>query len=393
MESPPTKRRKTSPLTHHSITPQDSQTRPESQDGERSSKGRASFMSPTKASLARFNPSLLPPSSASDPQRPRSQGSESERSRIRVGTNWLIPQIPRAGVAEPASTTERTIAAPFLSGNGQGLRAAPRRRSRTPGKEHTPSKHTQLLPSLNSRVALPAEAREQGNGVHTANPEGQPLLPFPSLTGAQVTSTNGAPSTSELPHLPSTPTHHGIPGQRSGMGFSEDGEPSLPSTPVHLGLEAPAERPKGLLFSSPNRRLKRKGTTATKSSALKPNDSGASPSVKTSNSVPSSLGSRIYISSIPQPPPTEQQAAQLKLREDLVAMEQQLQDIEDCLIRQTLFLKWHPKDGKETREISKLKKDILTRSAKISRFRGEIDSAGTPKSPGRGRQDNAVGTL
>ena len=392
MDSPPTKRRKTSPLTHLSITPQDSQTRPESQDGERSSKGRASFMSPTKASLARFNPSLLPPSNASDPKRPRSQGADSERSKIRGGTNGLTPQITRAGVAEPASTTERTIAAPFLSANGQGLRAEPRRRSRTPGKEYTPLKDTQLLPFPSSRVSLPAEARGQGNGVHATNPEGQPPLPLPSLTGVQVSSTNGAPPASESPHLPSTPTHRGIPGQRSGMGFSEDGEPSLPSTPVHLGLEAPAERPKGLLFSSPNRKSKRKEMTATKSSPLKPSDNGPSPFVKTSKSVPSSLGPPIYISNIPQPPPTEQEAAQFRLKESLMAMEQQLQDIEDRLIRQTLFLKWHQEDGKETREISKLKKDILTRSAKISRFRSDIELAGTPESTVRGRQDNAVGT-
>ena len=392
MDFPIAKRRKTSPLTHLSITPQDSQTRPESQDGERSSKGRASFMSPTKASLARFNPSLLPPSNASDPERPRSQGADSEKFRIRGGTNGLTPQISRTGAAEPANTTERTIAAPFPSANGQGLRAAPQRRSRTPGKEYTPLKDTQLLPFPKSRVSLPAEARGQGNGVHATNPEGQPPLPLPSLTGEQVSTTNGAPPASESPHLPSTPTHRGIPGQRSGMGFSEDGEPSLPSTPVHLGLEAPVERPKGLLFSNPNRKSKRKETTATKSSPLKPNDTGPSPSMKTSKSVPSSFGPRIYISSIPQPPPTEKEAAQLRLKESLIAMEQQLQDIEDRLIRQTLFLIWHQEDGKETREISKLKNDILTRSAKISRFRGEIELAGTPESTVRGRQDNAVGT-
>ena len=392
MDSPPTKRRKTSPLTHLSITPQDSQTRPEFQDGERSSKGRASFMSPTKASLARFNPNLLPPSIASDPERPRSQGADSERSKIRGGTNGLTPQIPRAGVAEPANTTEKTIAAPFLSANGQGLRAAPRRRSRTPGKEYTPLKDAQLLPFPKTRVSLPAEVRGQGNGVHASNPEAQPSLPLPSLTGGQVSTTNGVPPASESPHLPSTPTHRGIPGQRSGMGFSEDGEPSLPSTPVHLGLEAPAERPKGLLFSGPNRKSKRKETTATKSSPLKPDDAGPRPSVKTSRSVPSSLGPRIYMPSIPQPPPTEQEAAQLRLKQSLMAMEQQLQDIEDRLIRQTLFLNWHQEDSKEITEISKLKKDILTRSAKISRFRGEIELDGRPESTVRGRQDDAVGT-
>ena len=391
MDSPPTKRRKTSPLTHLSITPQDRQTRPESQDGERSSKGRASFMSPTKASLARFNPSLLAPSNVSDPERPRSQGSDSERSKIRGALNGLTSQITQAEVAEPASITERITGAPFLSTNGQGLHAAPRRRSRTPGKHSAPF-NAQLLSLPNATESLPAEALEQGNGGHATDPERQSPLPLPSPTRVQVTSTNSVPAGTESTHLPSTPKHGGIPGQRSGMGFSEDGEPSLPSTPVHLGLEAPAERPKGLLFSSPNRRSKRKETTATKSSPLKPNDAGPSHSLKTSDSVPYSLGSRIYISSVPQPPPTEQQAAQLKLRESLLAMEQQLQDIQDRLVRQTLFLDWYQKDGKETKEISKLKKDILTRSAKISRFRDEIDFAGMPGSTDRGRQGNMVET-
>lgn len=391
MDSPPPKRRKTSPLKHLSITPQDRQTRLESQDGERSSQGRASFMSPTKASLARFNPSLSAPSNASNPERPQSQGSDRERSKIRGGSNGLTSQITQAGVAEPASATERTTGSPFLSTIEQGLHAAPRRRSRTPGKEFTPINNTEF-PLPNTRELLPAEARGQGDGGHTTDPEGQSPLPLPPLTRVEVTSTNGAPAANESTHLPSTPTHSGIPGQRSGMGFSEDGEPSLPSTPIHLGLEALAERPKGLLFSSPNRRSKRKETTATKSSPLKPKDAGPSHSLKTSDSVSRSLGPRIYISSVPRPPPTEQQAAQLKLRESLQAMEQQLQDIEDGLMKQTLFLKWYQKDGKETKEISKLKKDVLTRSAKISRFRDEIDFTGMPETTGRGGRDDTVET-
>ena len=349
-------------------------------------------MSPTKASLARFNPSLLPPSNASDPERPRSQGSDNERYKIQGGTNALTPQIRRAGVAETAGTTERTPVPP-LSANGQGLRAAPRRRSRTPGKDYTPLRDAQLLPFPNSTVSLPTESQAQDNGVHATDPEGQLPLRLPPLTGLQVSTTNGALPASENPHLPSTPTHRGIPGQRYGMGFSENGEPSLPSTPVHLGLEAPAERPKGLLFSSPHRKPKRKEKIAKKSSPLKPSNNGPEPSVTTSKSVPSSLGPPIYISSIPQPPPNEQEAAQLRLKESLVAMERQLQDIEDRLMRQTLFLKWHQEDGKETREIPKLQKDILTRSAKISRCRADAELAGTPKSTVRGHQDNAVGTL
>ena len=392
MDSPPPKRRKTSPLTHLSITPQDGQTRLESRDGERSSQGRASFMSPTKASLARFNPSLLAPSNASDPGRPQSQGSDRERSKIRGGLNGLMSQTTQADIAEPASTAERITGAPFLGTNGQGLHAAPRRRSRTPGKQSTPSNNTQLLPLSNARESLPAEERGQRNRGHATDPEGQSPLPLPALTRVEVSGTNGAPTANESTHLPSTPTHSGIPGQRSGMAFSEDGEPSLPSTPIHLGLEAPAERPKGLLFSSPNRRSKRKETTATKSSPLKPKDAGPSHSLKTSDSVSRSLGPRVYISSVPRPPPTEQQAAQLKLRESLQAMEQQLHDIEDELMKQTLFLKWYQKDGKETKEISKLKKDVLTRSAKISRFQDEIGFTGMPETTDRGSQDDTVET-
>ena len=390
MDSPPPKRRKTSPLTHLSITPQDRETRLKSQDDERISQGRASFMSPTKASLARFNPSLLAPSNASDPVRPQSQGSDTERSKIRGDLNGLTSQITQADVAEPASTAERITGAPFLSTNGQGLPAAPRRRSRTPGKQSTPSNITQLLPLSDARRSLPAEERGQRNRGHAIDYERQSPFPLPPLARSDVTSTNGARAANESTHLPSTPTHSGVPGQRSGMGFSEDGEPSLPSTPIHLGLEAPAERRKGLLFSSPNRRSKRKETTAKKSSPLKPKDAGPSHSLKTSDSVSGSLGPRIYISSLPRPPPTEQQAEQLKLRESLQAMEHQLQDIEDDLMKQTLFLKWYQKDGKEIKEISKLKKDVLTRSAKISRFRDEIGFIGMPETTDRGSQDDTV---
>ena len=73
-------------------------------------------------------------------------------------------------------------------------------------------------------------------------------------------------------------------------------------------------------------------------------------------------------------------------------MEQQLHDIEDELMKQTLFLKWYQKDGKETKEISKLKKDVLTRSAKISRFQDEIGFTGMPETTDRGSQNDKVET-
>lgn len=69
MNFSPSKRRKISPNSAVRVNRHDVQRRSESQDGHLCSIRTASFMSPTKASLARFNPKLLPPSTLFSPHR------------------------------------------------------------------------------------------------------------------------------------------------------------------------------------------------------------------------------------------------------------------------------------------------------------------------------------
>ena len=52
----------------------------------------------------------------------------------------------------------------------------------------------------------------------------------------------------------------------------DNGEPDLPLTPTQLGKEPAPDLPKGILFSSPTRRARRKRVTGVKSSPLKPRD-------------------------------------------------------------------------------------------------------------------------
>ena len=380
MESVPSKRRKTSPSTHVPVTAQFSQTRPLPQDGGQISSSRASFMSPTKASLARFNPNLLPQSNLSEPLRPRSQGSDSERPRTRDGINGHAYQQARSGLVESSDTVRRSIETPMLGANGQGLRATPRRRSRNLGIHYSPSTSTRPPVFPNPRASPPEEARERGDGLQAIHGVGQAHIPHEPDTEAPSAGTNGVPRTSQSPRLPSTPTHPGLPRATSDVSFSEHVEPSLPSTPIHLGLEDPPERPKGLLFNSPSRRTKRKGPGATNSSPLKPVGPAPEHRVSKSSAPLSNLGPRVFISSTPRPAPNEEETAELRMRESLVALEKQLQDIEHRLIRQTLVSNWQPQDSKEMKELSKLKKQVSAKSTKVSRLREEAQQYGIVRS-------------
>lgn len=369
MDTASFKRRKTSPSTSVPNNGQNTQTRPISQDGEQSSSRRASFMSPTKASLARFNPNLLPRSNASEPQRPRSQGSDGERLGTRGVVNGNTQQDTRARLEEPRNTLDRLSA---VSANGQGLRATPRRRSRTPGNDHTPVRSTRPLFVPNPRASPPEEAREAQNGLEATNAEGQALLPRQPNTSGQFVVANGASHASQTPNSPSTPLHGGLPRATSGMDFNEDGEPSLPTTPVHFGLEAPPESPKGLLFSSPSRRPKRKKKGTAKSSPLQLVDAALVRPISISSAPLPNLGPRLFIAKTPRPPPKAEEAEELRMRENLAGLEKQLQDIENCLIRQTLVSMWHQGESKEMKEHSRLKKDVSMRSTKVIRSREEI---------------------
>lgn len=173
---------------------------------------------------------------------------------------------------------------------------------------------------------------------------------------------------------PSTPIRKAIYGTTSGMGQGEDGEPSLPSTPIHLGLEKPPDPPKGLLFSSPIKRTRRKGTASLKSSPLKPKDT-PDRQIKSSNFWNATLGARSYIDKTPKPPLTAQEVEYASMKERLATLEEQLKALAETMFRKTLVSGWHSDEGvqdRDLREITKMKKEVLANSTKVLRSREEI---------------------
>ncbi|KAL2047594.1 hypothetical protein N7G274_000636 [Stereocaulon virgatum] len=367
MDSAPAKRLKTSPSTRVPVNGHEIQTRSISRNGDQSSSTRASFMSPTKASLARFNPSLLSQPNVTEPRRSRSQESDGERRGVSGDTVGNTHQKARDGLEEPRG--------PFgehSSANGQGLRATPRRRSRTLRDEYTPNKNTYPVIVQNLRASPPDGAREGRNGIDATDTEGQAVYsPRPGFD-TSFADTNSAPPASPSPNLPSAPTHLRLLRAGSGMSFDEDGEPSLPSTPVHLSLEAPQQPPERSFFSSPSRRPKRKGKAITKTLPLETPEAAPERSIPPPNRQMSNLGPRIYISTIPQPPPMSEEVEQFRMRDDLARLEKELQDIEDRLIRQTLVSRWQQEGSNATKELAKLRRDASLRGRKILRSREQM---------------------
>ena len=269
MDSSPAKRRKTSPTTAVAVSASNTTTRPVRQDGGQTTSSRASFMSPTKASLARFNPSLLPRPkvAASAPRlgqtsikqqsvhkvRKETTGNDSARmSQPTTPTRELDGQYQtgvttmnaRAATASPGRTT-RSL--------GGGMSAAPRRRSHTPGRASLPMKTTGTTPEVNAAASPPEAAEEKIDTVQEIMDSQleQELQDGAGRRGGRVANVDKAVN---------------IPYQ------AEPEEPELPPTPTELGLEPPPERPKGLLFSSPSRRARKKRGASLKSSPLRPRD-------------------------------------------------------------------------------------------------------------------------
>jgi len=276
----------------------------------------------------------------------------------------------RAKSSEPSARATGMTSTLGVKTNGQGLFATPRRRSRTPEGETKPSKKAKLAPIEDIRASPPEEAREEHNVVQDT----------PSIGGEDVGSNGyngqshkmdllGPMPATEQPQLPYTPSHLGLPGPLVGMDQQEDREPSLPSTPIQLGLEMPPEPPKGLLFSSPSRRSKRKGNARAKSSPLKPQPGQASLRPDSSHST---LGPRVYIINTPKPLPTTQQAHLLSMRARLAGLEKQLQVIEHGLLRKLLVSGWEDDDDKGAKEISKRERETTAGSTRVIRLREEL---------------------
>jgi hypothetical protein len=147
MESSPSKRRKTSPTTSVPIDAPTTPSRiPVRKDGAKTTPGRPSFASPTKASLARHNPQLLrePASSARTAAGSRGRNLDDIFARALGEAQPSIERNDGAGEegTEDSTTQENEIPEEGRSLNTRsfrgGLSAKPRRMSRSPFKPFKP---------------------------------------------------------------------------------------------------------------------------------------------------------------------------------------------------------------------------------------------------------------
>ena len=358
MISSPAKRRKTSLMSpqRRRSSCQESLVR---DDISLSSK-RASFLSPTKASLARYNPNLLP---LKGNQRP-TEHQRSDRDMLidldptKVGKRT---QILRASSAGPTFT----IPAAMPNTNGKGLL------SPTMEVQITPSKKPSFPRSECDRASPPEEARLGEDGVHHVLDAGDQRF------GSNDNSLRTASAIASDPHPPATPTNARPTRVASGMSLGEDGEPSLPSTPVHLGIEKPPEAPKGLLFSSSKERRRKKDATGKKSSPLKyrvntTDVEAPSARHKAGNDLARGLGPRLCISNTPAPPPSAHQLRILKMKEDLAKIDKELQQNEDVLICQLIMSNWERLDSQADLDIRRRKKDVKLKCAKVTNLQQDL---------------------
>lgn len=268
METPPPKRRKTS---IDGLTPERTINAEElsvNQDGALTTPSRPLFMSPTKASLAKFNPNLLPrtKSPAREVVRSRSANRNSfGQNRAATTSNAVNEGGLMADGAEGRRKSHligsliregRNSPAPVSSTTGGALSALPRRRSRTPGR---------LSPTKANKPTAPAAPAAE---EHVANSAEEVESGSQSLVQMQVL--DGATSVAQSQPAFTTPTRS---GRRIASRKLEE-EPELPPTPTELGLEPPPEPPKGLFSSSPSRkRAKKRRGAGLKPSPLKLRDS------------------------------------------------------------------------------------------------------------------------
>ena len=365
MDSSPSKRRRTSPSTSIAVTVENTDLGLLPQNGASPSRRRSSFMSPTKASLARFHPSLLRRAKSAEPPRPVSEGTHSS-----VEQDSAISDRKNGIVVHVAGSDSEELN-PVMNGveKRQGLLATPRRRSRTLGESSASAHQDPCVTSPNPRASPPEEAREEGTAVNGTN--GGQQEPVAEVADTGDPGITVVPD-SQKPQLLSTPKQCGPYFPTSGMGIGEDGEPSLPSTLSQLGLEPPREKPKGLLFSSPSRRSRRKGRSSAKSSPLKPSNVPPEHSYQKQKISVANLGPRRYIANTPKPSPSPEEAHLLELQSRLDDVEKQLQDVEDKVLRQLLTSSWQQDRGREGKYMAKQKKEVIQRRIKIVQLRDEI---------------------
>ncbi|PGH13587.1 hypothetical protein AJ79_03580 [Helicocarpus griseus UAMH5409] len=200
---------------------------------------RASFQSPTRASLARSHPDVLsrvlsrsPPKTAQP--RPSSRGRQSGTF---VGNDGR-PGIRASKLPRPSSLSAAATELPIRQANPKlapGSRLSPRRESSVP----VSSVSGRRIQSQRPRVSYSAEP---GAELTASAPITRPEGDYVDDQGPQLDSGSGRGTEGTL--------INGRHTRSSSSTEQQNGEPELPPTPTELGLERVPNRSRGLLSSS-----------------------------------------------------------------------------------------------------------------------------------------------
>ena len=257
---------------------------------------------------------------------------------------------------------------PSRGANRAGLRALPRRRSRTPGGVASSGFKPRPTMPVYPRASPPAGDAGKGDVSLGSRTDGVLQNEGEQNGTSHEMNLNPTAATSHL----TTPPPDGLPRKARGITVSSGGEPNLPSTPVYLGIEKLSERRSEELFSSPSRRPKRRNAGSAKFSPLKPQDPPPKEPTPRSRKPFTTLGQRVYIAGTPRPPPTAEETGQIELRETLDALKTKLKDLEDELVQQMLVSNWQAENSKEGKGVAKRQKDVSQTASKVTRCREEL---------------------
>ena len=246
-----------------------------------------------------------------------------------------------------------------------GLSAAPRRRSRTPSAQATESKPAptqSVYGTRGSKLAASVRARQ---------PNGNPGNGNSATTQGRKQQRGINIDQSSLDKLPDTPTPHGIP---PGATRAESSGSSLPATPSQLGLEAPVQRPKGLLFGKPDKVPKsvQKRKEAHISASREPEESRQGEDPAVDRPTTSQLGPKLFLSNLPKPPPTAEQAELRFKTGTCTELEREVLTLGSDVLRNTLFSSWEEPAATESASLLKQRKKLQDISERLIRLRGEI---------------------
>lgn len=241
--------------------------RASSHDGIRSST-RASFISPTRASLARFNPHLLPPSTRSDRKLIFPAGSSIQR-------NWddSRPELNGEKILVNGSVTPVIVVEGRSGTNGENMVAEtahttpdskvsaktdilfntpPKRKPQTPQIKVPTTAQSQASPASGVRDSLPRAPDDSQEGLPTTIRVHLDAEPQNGALADENSKKDLIEKEDVYAHESESLNTH--PKKRLFGGLSEVAKPTPFSISKELGHEAVADPPEGFLFSSPSLR-------------------------------------------------------------------------------------------------------------------------------------------